>query len=141
MAVAGGDRDPALPVGDKLLRLCIGELRGYHCAAATRLPEQPGPPADHPHGVFQAEGARDVCRRYLTQAVPYHDLRLYPPRPPQRGQRDLDSEDGGLDYADVAQPGMVLVGEKLRDYGSVQVRAHSAIAHGQRVPEHRLLRV
>src|SRR5258707_15154334 len=121
MAVAGGDRDPVLPAGDELLRLCKGELRGYHCAAATRPPEQPGPPTDHPCGVFQAEGARDVCRRYLTQAVSYHGLGLYPPRSPQCGQRDLDSEDAGLDHADVAQPGMVLVGEKFRDYGSVQV--------------------
>jgi hypothetical protein len=57
-----------------------------------------------------------VCRRYLTHTVPYHSLGLYPPRPPQCGQRNLNSEDGGLDHADVAQPGMVLIGQKFRDY-------------------------
>ena len=79
VAVAGGDRDLALPAGDELLCFGEAELRRHHRSAATHRPEHPGSSADHPCGVFEAQRTGDVRRRNFTHAVPHHCAGLDPP--------------------------------------------------------------
>ena len=99
--VVGGNGHPRVARRRALLlhRGCHVSFRGEHRGHRTGLGQLSGElsPADgEPKAILQAEHPRGVGRRYLTQAVPDHQVGPHPQSRPQCGQRTLHGVDGGL---------------------------------------------
>ncbi len=96
------------------LRLHLGarEMDGHH-APGPRLLLQPGAVVDHPHRVFQGQGAGHVGRGHLAHAVPHHRRRLHAPRAPQGGEGHLQREDRRLQDVGAVEARRLFAGRQL----------------------------
>ena len=134
-AIAHRHREPVLVSGDRRLRLREGELDQRHRSLPSRPPQEPAATADHAGGVLQAEDTRHVGGGDLSHAVTDHGGGLDSPRPPPRGQGDLDGEQRGLDDVDLVQARASRIGGQLVQNGEARLLAHRPVARLERRPK------
>ncbi|BCI89805.1 hypothetical protein NIIDMKKI_50110 [Mycobacterium kansasii] len=87
-------------VGDKRLRLGGVEFQQRHRALPGQRGHQAGPSGGDPQALRRRQRTGDHRGGHLTHRVAYHQIGLHPVGAPQRGQRQLHTDQPQLDLLD-----------------------------------------